>query len=184
MLKKTSIYTILFYGALGSAAAIALQPTVRAGSLSLNNSVKPTPTTVTPTSSSNTTNRGSTVSKFSTSVVPVSMNSNSGSGNSGSNNDSVSSAVLAELQQEIDNLRRAQLELENSQLKRSDIEDAVEEMDLTSTNRELRRALTDINTANLDLQTTLENVQQQTAQLNESLDDNVDNRLRVREFFA
>ena len=180
MLKKTSIYTILFYGALGSAAAIALQPTVRAGSLSLNNSVKPTPTTVTPTSSSNTTNRGSTVSKFSTSVVPVSMNSNSGSGNSGSNNDSVSSAVLAELQQEIDNLRRAQLELENSQLKRSDIEDAVEEMDLTSTNRELRRALTDINTANQDLQTTLENVQQQTAQLNESLDDNVDNRLRVR----
>ena len=184
MSKRSWFYA--FVCAVFCSAAVALQPTVRAGSINLGNAVKPTTATVTPTntaSASNaTTNRGSALSKFSQGVVvPVSTNQ--------SNNNSVSSSVLAELQAQIDALRTAQTtladkqaDLESSQSETSSVVESVttQVQNISSTNSGLTSAVSDLQTSNSSLQSALSTIQNQTEALGDSLNSNIDSRLQYR----
>ncbi|MCQ2580814.1 MAG: hypothetical protein MJ164_01400 [Alphaproteobacteria bacterium] len=161
--------------------ANALQPTVRAGSISMtNNTIKPASgntilTTSTTKTTSNNTTRPSALSKFTPTTV-VSAPS-SGGGN-------VSSSVLAELQQQINDLRSAQLGLEQNQITRDDVENTVESqiksLDLTTTNRDLKDTLSEIRSTTQGLSTSLTSIQQITDNYTESLNSDIDNRLKVR----
>ena len=137
MSKNSSFYAAFIY-VLCCSAAIALQPTVRAGSISLNSGIKPTSGSITSTTTSAATNvstdtsRGSALTKFATgNVVPVSRPTNNTSTQS-------SSAVLDELRTAISNLTAAQARLENDQLTLTQVEDTVENtvisLNLTTTN--------------------------------------------------
>ena len=181
-MSRRSCMSFMLMGILMCSAAFALQPTVRAGSISLNSGVKPTPSTVTSTTGStstastvSTTDRGATIGKFTMpKAVPVST---------GSNNNSVSSAILDDLQQQIDELRRDQAALANSQLKASDVEDTIEAqvktLNLTTTNHDLQEALSEIRSTNQDLQTSVNSIQQQTNQISDTFTNRVDDRLKV-----
>ncbi len=180
MLKRLSIFGTFLMGAVCS-VAYGLQPSVRAGSLSLNSAARPVTNTITSTSSQQSgisTNpaRGSTISKFSSSVVPVSGQTKE--------NYNYDSSVLDEIRQQIRDLQDAQLALENNQLGQSDIEDTIinqfQTVNLTTTNRDLKNALTEIRSTNQDLQSSLDSIQQQAELLTESLNTDIDNRLKVR----
>ena len=140
MLKHLRLFAAFVFAAICSGAS-ALQPTVRAGSISMSGGIKPASTGVTSTTSTTPTttasgdvnvSRGSALSKFTPTVVPIST---------GNNNNNVSSSVLAELQQQINDLRSAQLGLEQNQITRDDVETTVESsiknLDITTTNRDL-----------------------------------------------
>ena len=180
MLKRLTVLGTFVMSAVCS-VAYGLQPTVRAGSLSLNSAARPVTNTITSTSSQQSgisTNpaRGSTISKFSSSVVPVSGQTKE--------NYNYDSSVLDEIRQQIRDLQDAQLALENNQLGQSDIEDTIinqfQTVNLTTTNRDLKNALTEIRSTNQDLQSSLDSIQQQAELLTESLNTDIDNRLKVR----
>ena len=181
MSKISSLFTTIL-GVLGCSAAVALQPTVRAGSLSLNNAVKPTAGNVTSTVATQSTatpdaSRGSALSKFSPAVVPVSRTNNN-------DNQNVNSAVLDELRQQIAELTAAQNSLRDNQLSRSDVEDTVEdavkELNLTTTNTDLKNTLSDLQSSNQSLQRSVENLTNRTEDLEDTENGAVVNILKVR----
>ena len=162
--------------------AVALQPTVRAGSISLNSGIKPTAGTITTTTSATTTatsdsSRGSTLSKFSPAVVPVSRTNNN-------NNNQSSSSTLDDLRQQIADLRAAQLNLEQNQLTSSQVETAIENtvkgLDLTTTNTDLKNTLLDLQQQSTSLQTSVTALQNQADSFDDNIETTLDNRLKVR----
>jgi len=169
-----------FINVFAYSAAFASQPTVRAGSISLNSGVKPAAANVTSTTGTAqtvATNDRGAIRKIPAPVTTVTMgktNNNSGSSSSGGTN--VSSATLNEIQEQIAALRAAQEELERSQLKVSEVERTVENQiknaDLTTDNADLKAALREIQSQNQELQTSVTSVQ-------ESIVPAVDNRLKV-----
>ncbi len=183
MLKHLRLFAAFVFAAICSGAS-ALQPTVRAGSISMSGGIKPASTGVTSTTSTTPTttasgdvnvSRGSALSKFTPTVVPIST---------GNNNNNVSSSVLAELQQQINDLRSAQLGLEQNQITRDDVETTVESsiknLDITTTNRDLKNALSEIRSTNQGLSTSLSTIQQRADDFTNSLNNDIDNRLKVR----
>ena len=181
MSKFSSLFTTIL-GVLGCSAAVALQPTVRAGSLSLNSAVKPTAGNVTSTVATQSTatpdaSRGSALSKFSPAIVPVSRTNNN-------NNQNVNSAALDELRQEIARLTAAQNDLRDNQLSRSDVEDTVEdavkELNLTTTNTDLKNTLSDLQSSNQSLQRSIDNLTNRTEDLEDTENGAVVNILKVR----
>ena len=77
MSKRLSLYTVLVCTAFCS-PAFATQPTIRAGSISLNGGIKSNANTITPTQGSSVnTVRSSSVPKFSSTVVPITTQQNS-----------------------------------------------------------------------------------------------------------
>ncbi|MBQ7244830.1 MAG: hypothetical protein IJS34_00455 [Alphaproteobacteria bacterium] len=181
MSKISSLFTTILC-VLGCSAAVALQPTVRAGSLSLNSAVKPTAGNVTSTVATQSTatpdaSRGSALSKFSPAVVPVSRTNNN-------NNQNVNSAVLDELRQQIAELTAAQNNLRDNQLSRSDVEDTVEDtvkgLNLTTTNTDLKNTLSDLQSSNQSLQRSIENLTNRTEDLEDTENGAVVNILKVR----
>ena len=181
MSKFSSLFTTIL-GVLGCSAAVALQPTVRAGSLSLNSAVKPTAGNVTSTVATQSTatpdaSRGSALSKFSPAVVPVSRTNNN-------NNQNVNSDVLDELRQEIAELTAEQNSLRDNQLSRSDVEDTVEEavkeLNLTTTNTDLKNTISDLQSSNQSLQRSIDNLTNRTENLEDTENGAVVNILKVR----
>ena len=183
MLKHLRLFAAFVFAAICSGAS-ALQPTVRAGSISMSGGIKPASTGVTSTTSTTPTttasgdvnvSRGSALSKFTPTVVPIST---------GNNNNNVSSSVLAELQEQINDLRSAQLGLEQNQITRDDVETTVESsiknLDITTTNRDLKNALSEIRSTNQGLSTSLSTIQQRADDFTNSLNNDIDNRLKVR----
>ena len=143
MLKRLSILGTFLMGAVCS-VAYGLQPSVRAGSLSLNTGLRPTGTNAATSSASTAapaggvalnSARGSTISKFSSSVVPVAGHAKE--------NPTFDDSVLDEIRQQIRDLQDAQLALENNQLNRDDVEDTIlnqfQTVNLTTTNRDLKK---------------------------------------------
>ncbi len=181
MSKISSLFTTIL-GVLGCSAAVALQPTVRAGSLSLNSAVKPTAGNVTSTVATQSTatsdaSRGSALSKFSPAVVPVSRTNDN-------NNQNVNSAVLDELRQEIAELTTAQNSLRDNQLSRSDVEDTVEDtvkgLNLTTTNTDLKNTISDLQSSNQSLQRSIDSLTNRTENLEDTENGAVVNILKVR----
>ena len=172
-MSTRSSLSIAFICAMFCSTSGALQPSVRAGSISLNSGIKPASNSAIAVAPSTTTStpRGSAVSKFSTAIVPITVSSNN-SGNNNNNNNSVSTAALNELQQQIDELRNAQQGLEQNQITRNDVEDTVEEQVSG-----LQNALTDIRSANDTLAASLETI---TERFSDSINTDIDKRLRVR----
>lgn len=184
MFKRWALYIVSVFIAVCS-GAFALQPTIRASSINLNSNTKPTSMGITSTTSTTPSvssasgsinvSRGSTVSKFAPVVVPVSSTNKS---------NAVSSSVLDELQQQINDLRSAQLGLEQNQITSDDLDDRIESsvknLDLTTQNRDLRNALTEIRSTNEGLQSSLDSIQQLTENFTDSLNTDIDNRLKVR----
>ncbi len=183
MSRNSSLYAA-FICVLCCSGAVALQPTVRAGSISLNSGIKPTAGAITSTTSTTTTtnndsSRGSTLSKFSPAVVPVSRPNNTGN-----NNNQSSSSTLDELRQQIADLRAAQLDLERNQLTSSQVETAIENtvkgLDLTTTNTDLKNTLLDIQQQSTSLQTSVTALQNQADSFDDNIETTLDNRLKVR----
>jgi len=180
-------------------AAFALQPTVRAGSVSLNSSIKPITPTIAQTdvsASDTSANRGAALFKFGKNTVPAATqttnnNNSGGSGNAGSGSGGTTNTTLAELQRQIEDLRNAQTSLEQTQtdLEQSQITtetlasaiaEQVKNLDLTTTNTDLKNTLSEIKSTNTNLQTSLNSVQQQAEALGDSLNSNIDSRLQYR----
>ena len=170
MSKRLSLYTVLVCTAFCS-SAFAVQPSIRAGSISLNNGAKPNANAITPTQGSAVnTARSASVPKFSTAIVPVTTQQNS---------NSVSSAALESLRQEIDRLRgeltSARVELEQNQITRNDIEEQINELDLTKTNTDLKNALAELERQNQEATEVLDSIQTQTARFTDSINTDIDN---------
>ena len=192
MLKKPSFYTA-FMCAIFCSGAIALQPTVHAGSLSLNTGIRPTTASggVTPTASTNTSSgasisRGSAISKFSQPVTKVTSNKNnnqSGGGSNTNNNSGISSDELNRLREQIAALTTAQQQLADNQISPDSLQDTIENtvasLDLTK-NTSLKDTLDGIDS----VQSSLESLQTAQSQLNTSIDtainDSFNEKLRDR----
>ena len=193
--KRSAVYTCICVAF--CTAAFALQPTVRAGSVSLSSSTKPVTPTVAQTGSTSTdtsANRGAALFKFGKTTVPAvtqTTNNNNNSGSStGSGSESTTNTTLAELQRQIEDLKSAQTSLEQTQ---TDLEhnqvttetlataiaEQVKNLDLT-TNTDLKNTLSEIKSTNTTLQTSLNSVQQQAERLGDSLNSNIDSRLQYR----
>ena len=184
MSKRSWFYA--FISALFCSAAVALQPTVRAGSISLGGSAKPVTPSVTPTSTQSSSvssaNRGAAVSKFSQgTIVPVST--------SASNNNNVSSSLIEELKQRIAELELARTALEGRQdsleSSQSQTDNAIDSVtaqvqSISSTNSDLNDAVSTLQSNSTTLQSTLNSIQQQANSLSDSLNTNIDSRLQYR----
>ena len=170
MSKHSSLYITLTC-ILCYSAAIASQPTIRAGSVSLNSGVKTSPNPI--ATASQNVSHGSALSKLSTTVIPKGPTyTNNNSNNNNNNNNSVSSAALDELQQQINDLRDAQ----QNQLTRSDVEDVVEEQ-VNALNASTSSTLTEMRS---DIQNSIDTLQQQTDHFTNSINTDIDNRLKAR----
>ena len=158
----TAMLSIMF-----CSAAFAIQPTVRAGSISLNSGIKPATNAITKntTSAALTAARGSALPKFSGNVVSTGISNNTTQNN-----------ALDELRQQINEIKTTQQGLAT----RDDVNNAIATADLPNANSNLNNALTQIRSTNETLQSSVDSIQQQTDQFSETFNTNVDNRLKVR----
>ena len=194
MLKNSSVYTV-FICAMFCTAAMSAQPTVRAGSLSINSGIKSTtnPVTSSPTTSTSSSDagRGSALSKFSTGFVSnanTQHNNNAGSYNntgtgtssntgtstntSSSTNTSVSSSTLNELQEQIRELQAARLELERTTVSKTDLEDAIaDSVEDKIKTLDLTETNPDLKSALTDIRSSNEAIQSSQAAIQSSFDD-------------
>ncbi|MBO4672713.1 MAG: hypothetical protein J5608_03615, partial [Alphaproteobacteria bacterium] len=181
-MSNRSFYAAML-GIMFCSVAFALQPTVRAGSISLNSGVKPATNTVTKTASTssggasvsgtvNSTARGSALSKFGTAVVPINKNNTA-------NNEY--QQALEDLRTAIADLDNQQADLRQRQLTRNDVTEVIANTDLRGTNSGLNDTLTAMDTANTTLQESVQTIQQQTEQFTDALDETMDAKLRQRD---
>ncbi len=167
-----SYYTAML-GLLFCSAAFGIQPSVRAGSVSLNTGIKPVSTTITPitTSAALTAARGSSLPKFSSANTPISVSNSSAS---------KTASALEDLRQQINELKSAQQGLAQNQITRQDVTDVIATTDLPRTNSGLNTTLTEMRTTSDALRTSVDSIQHQTEQFTETLNTDIDNRLQVR----
>lgn len=179
MLNRLRLFVAVIC-ATACSVANALQPISRAGSISMNAGVKPastaiTSTTSTPAASGNiniNTNRGSAVSKFTPNVVTVAGNTNNNPGTSGG----VSSQDLQDLQNQINDLIDAQ----QNQVTREYVEETVETNISRLNVPAIRTTVSDIQSTTQNLSESVNAIQQRTNDYENTLNQDVDNRLKVR----
>ena len=179
MLNRLRLFVAVIC-AVACSVANALQPISRAGSISMNAGVKPastaiTSTTSTPAASGNiniNTNRGSAVSKFTPNVVTVAGNTNNNPGTSGG----VSSQDLQDLQNQINDLIDAQ----QNQVTREYVEETVETNISRLNVPAIRTTVSDIQSTTQNLSESVNAIQQRTNDYENTLNQDVDNRLKVR----
>ena len=178
MLNRLRLFVAVICAAACSVAN-ALQPISRAGSISMNAGVKPastsvTSTTSTPAASGNiqlNTNRGS-AAKFTPKTVTVAGNTN----NNQSTGSGVSSQDLQDLQNQINDLIDAQ----KNQVTREYVDETVESNISKLNVPAIKTTVSDIQSTTQNLSESVNTIQQRTNDYENTLTQDVDNRLKVR----
>ncbi|MFQ6760179.1 MAG: hypothetical protein ACLRFM_02160 [Alphaproteobacteria bacterium] len=178
MLNRLRLF-IAFICAAACSVANALQPSVRAGSISMNAGIKPastsvTSTTSTPAASGNiqlNTNRGS-ATKFTPKTVTVAGNTN--------NNQNTSSGVSSQDLQDLQNQINELIDAQKNQVTREYVDETVESNISKLNVPAIRTTVSDIQSTTQNLSESVNTIQQRTSNYENTLNQDVDNRLKVR----
>ena len=172
MSKSSRLFGALL-GILFCSGVHAIQPTVRAGSISLNSGVKPATNAVTKTSTA--ASSISTTARIS--ALPKGTNTTHVVSGGGQSNNTASLAALEEVRRELNELKSNQQDIVQNQITRADVNEVIATADLPSNNAKLNTALTQIRSDNENLQSSVDSMQQEYT---ENLNTNIDNRLKIR----
>ena len=172
MSKSSRLFGALL-GILFCSGVHAIQPTVRAGSISLNSGIKPATNAVTKTSTA--ASSISTTARIS--ALPKGTNTTHVVSGGGQSNNTASLAALEEVRRELNELKSNQQDIVQNQITRADVNEVIATADLPSNNAKLNTALTQIRSDNENLQSSVDSMQQEYT---ENLNTNIDNRLKIR----